>query len=462
MKILFVYPLHIRAFEQALGVLYVSAVLKQHGHETRLFRLNEQEDWNFEKNSPVVEKRFLDVLHHFKPDIVGMSLFITNFHRGQLFAKWIKKNTDIKIVLGGAGPTVEPERMLNQSEADFLCVGEGEYAVLDLVEAIERGGDTTHIPNIWVKQNGQIVENEVRPLVEDLDSIPFPDREVIRDEFENGNVKWASFISSRGCPYQCTYCHNPYLQKLYRNKGRFGRKRSIKNLLEEIKTVKSMYEIEGVTFSDDTFTFDSNRILEFCTAYAEQISLPFQCQTRPNHVTKEIFHALKNAGCQQVNIGLEAGNDWQRNKVLKRHMSKDQILNAISNGKDAGLKVFTFNIIGVPYETEETIWDTIRLNRLARPAGVTHTLFMPLTRSEAKDICDKEGWTIKEINAGYYDCVFLEQPSISSRKLIGYQHVFDLYVYCPRWIYPIVHLLRFLWETAPPIEDRGLFSRMQE
>ena len=99
-----------------------------------------------------------------------------------------------------------------------------------------------------MKQNGQIVENEVRPLVEDLDSIPFPDREVIRDEFENGNVKWASFISSRGCPYQCTYCHNPYLQKLYRNKGRFGRKRSIKNLLEEIKTVKSMYEIEGVTF----------------------------------------------------------------------------------------------------------------------------------------------------------------------------------------------------------------------
>ena len=73
-----------------------------------------------------------------------------------------------------------------------------------------------------------------------------------------------------------------------------------------------MYEIEGVTFSDDTFTFDSNRILEFCTAYAEQISLPFQCQTRPNHVTKEIFHALKNAGCQQVNIGLEAGNDWQK------------------------------------------------------------------------------------------------------------------------------------------------------
>ncbi|HHT9158675.1 MAG TPA: hypothetical protein ACFYEH_02315 [Candidatus Brocadiaceae bacterium] len=100
MKVLLVYPLHIRAFEQALGVLYVSAVLKQHGHETKLFRLNKEEDWNFEKNPSVIEKRFLDVLHHFKPDIVGMSLFITNFHRGQCYKGNISRFKECRLPTG--------------------------------------------------------------------------------------------------------------------------------------------------------------------------------------------------------------------------------------------------------------------------------------------------------------------------------------------------------------------------
>lgn len=461
MKVLLIYPLHIRSFEQPLGILYLSAVLKQHGHETNLFKLTEQEDWNCDKNPSVVEKKFLNVVNHFKPGLIGISLLSTNFYRGKLFVEWIKKNTDIKIVLGGAGPTVEPEKMLSQSEADFLCVGEGEYAMLDLVQALEEGRGTTNIANIWAKQNGKILKNDVRHLVEDLDTIPFPDRELIRNEFENQNIEWVSLISSRGCPYQCSYCHNPHLQRLYRGKGQFLRKRRVEKLIEELKEVKSNYGVKGVTFSDDTFTIDSERILKFCPVYADEIALPFQCQTRANHVSKEVLGALKNAGCREVHIGLEAGNDYQRNEILKRYMSREQILNAISDAKEAGLKVVTFNIIGAPYETEETIWDTIHLNRLSKADGVCHTIFMPLAGSEAKDICNKEGWTIREINAGYYSEVFLEQPSISPRKLIGYQYVFDLYVYCPRWLFPIIHLLRFLWETAPLIEDRRLLSRIQ-
>lgn len=461
MKILLIYPLHIRSFEQPLGILYLSAVLKQHGHETGLFKLTEEEDWNCDKKPLVVKERLLDVVNHFKPGLIGISLLSTNFYRGKLFVEWIKKNTDIRIVLGGAGPTVEPERMLNQSNADFLCVGEGEYAMLDLVKALEEERDTTNIANIWAKQNGKILKNDVRPLVEDLDTIPFPDRELIRDEFKNGNIKWVSLISSRGCPYQCSYCHNPHLQRLYHGKGQFLRKRRTEKLIEELKEVKFSYDVKGVTFSDDTFTIDTKRILEFCPAYAEEIALPFQCQTRANHVNKEVFDALKNAGCREVHMGLEAGNDYQRNQVLKRNMSKEQILTAISDAKKAGLSVVTFNIIGAPYETEETVWETINLNRLSRPDGVCHTIFMPLPASGAKEICVKEGWPIREITAGYYDEVFLEQPSIFPRKLIGYQYVFDLYVYGPRWLYPVIHLFRLLKEKCPPLDDRRLSSRIQ-
>ena len=461
MKVLLVYPMHIRAFEQPLGLLYVSSVLKQYGHEIIFLKLTQQEDWTFEKDSSGVERRFIENLNHLKPSIVGISLLSTNFHRGRFFARWVKKNSDAKVVLGGAGPTVEPERMLSQSAADFLCMGEGEYATLDLVQAVEEGRDATRIANIWAKQNGNIIRNDVRPLVEELDTIPFADREFIQDEFESGNIEWANFVSSRGCPYQCTYCHNPYLQKLYRGKGRFVRKRSIENLIEELNYVKSNYGINGVTFSDDTFTIDSKRVLEFCKKYSKEIGLPFQCQTRADHVSKEILHTLKDAGCRQVNVGLEAGNVRQRNKVLKRSMSSDQILSAISDAKKVGMKVSTFNIIGAPYETEETIWETIYLNRLAQPDIATHTIFMPLAGSEAKEICVREGWNIREINEGYYGAVFLEQPSISPQKLIAYQQVFDLYVYCPRWAYPIVYLLRLLWEAAPPIENRRLLARIQ-
>lgn len=461
MKVLLIYPLHIRSFEQPLGVLYVSSVLKQYGHEVELFRLTEQEDWNFEIDSLIVQKRFLEFVYKYKPQVIGISLLSTNFYRGVLFTQWIRKNFNIKIVLGGAGPTVEPERMLSQSEADFLCVGEGEYAALDLLEALEKGRDTKNIANIWVKEGGKIVaKNDVRPLVENLDTIPFPDRELIRDEFEKGLIEWTSFISSRGCPYKCTYCHNPYLQELYRNKGRFVRMRSVGNLLKEIKKVKSEYEMNKIVFSDDTFTLDRNRIEKFCKIYSQDIGLPFQCQTRANHVDEGILRRLKEVGCHEVHMGLEAGNDCLRNTVLRRDMSKDQILRAISAAKAVGLKVATFNLIGVPYETEETIWETISLNRMARPTYVFHTIFMPLAGSDAKKICEKEGWRIREINNGYYGSAFLEQPSISPSKLISYQQVFDLYVYCHRWLYPIISLLRIVLERAPPIENRKLLSRI--
>lgn len=458
MRVLFVYPGRIDRGEQPLGLMYLSGFLKQHGHETRLFRLRPEEDGNFNYHMPRIRERFSEELTSFNPGLIGFSVIVTVFSRAKTLAKWAKDQSNAKLVFGGANPTVEPERTLVESEADFVCVGEGEHALLDLVIALEQNRATTGIPNIWAKVDGRIYRNDVRQLVEDLDMLPWPDRELIRENFQSGDIEWASFISARGCPYQCTYCHNPYLQELYDGKGRYVRFRDVHATIAEIKNVKSRFGVSRVTFSDDTFTLNKERILQFCQIYAKEVTLPFQCQSRPNALDKEVCLALKAAGCESVHIGLEAGNDRLRNEVLKRNLSREQILSALSEARDAGLRTATFNMVGVPFETEQTIWETIRLNRIARPDVLCHTIFMPLTGSKAKQICEEKGWPMKGIDASYYHAVFLEQPSISPPKLLAYQKLFDLYVYAPKFLHPLIHALRILWEHFP--ETRKLHQRV--
>ena len=452
-----VYPQPINASEQPLGVLYIGALLRQHGHEVDLFYLTAEED-HYPHAWGKAISRWEERLSMFRPGVIGFSVIVTAFARSLALAQHAKERCSAPIVFGGANPTVEPERTIAEPAVDMVCVGEGEHAMLELVTALEQGEDTSGIANIWVKRDGEIIRNEVRPLVEDLDSLPYPDRSLIAEEMLNGRVRRASFITSRGCPYQCAYCHNPYLQELYRGKGRFVRFRSADSVIDEIKQVTSSYGVAGVTFSDDTFTLNRKRTLEFCQAYQQEVGLPFLCQTRANHADEPILVALKEAGCEEVHIGLESGNDRLRNEVLYRQMERDDIIRTFALARQLGIRASSFNMIGIPFETERTLWDTIDLNRQVRPDKLIHTIFAPLAGSRAKEICEENGWQMAEINASYYTHAFLKQPSISSRKLIGYQYVFDLYVYASKFLYPIIHLVRFLWEHVPG--GRSLHHRL--
>jgi len=458
MRVLFVYPGQIRSTEQPLGLMYVSGLLKQHGHETRLFDLTREEDFSFEARFPEIEKRLMDELTSFSPQIVGFSFAVNVFNKAKTLTELIKKYSNTMVIFGGAGPTVEPDRLLVESVADMICVGEGEHAMLDVVAALAADRDMTGIPNIWCKVDGRIFRNDVRPLVEDLERLPWPDRDLIGQQFEEGNIEWVSFISARGCPYHCTYCHNPYLQELYKGKGCYVRLRNIGGLIAEIKDVVAKYNPPRITFSDDTFTFSKQRIMEFCHTYAREIALPFQCQTRANHLDLEICQALKDAGCEGVNIGIEAGNDYIRNQIWERNMSREDIISAFSQAHEAGLKTGSFNIIGAPFEREENIWETIELNRLIRPDSLMHTIFMPFSGSKAKRICEEQGWPMRPPSAPYYQEIILEQPSISPRKVLSFQEMFKLYVYGNRFLYPLFHLLQVLWEHFP--EGRKLHHRI--
>ncbi|MEK6820224.1 MAG: radical SAM protein, partial [Nanoarchaeota archaeon] len=320
-----------------LGIMYLSAALKKEGHETALFYFRRRD--------------FLEKLKRFKPDILAYSI-TTGAHREYIaLNRKIKKSLNAVSVFGGPHPTFYPE-MIEENGVDAICRGEGEEAFVEFVNKLEKGKSTDRVKNFWIKRGKRIIKNPVRKLKENLDELPFPDREVVykTDRFFL-DFKMKRFMASRGCPFKCTYCFNRQYNQLYKNKGRIVRCRSVDNLLEEIKQVKSRYPTKLIKFVDDTFILDKIWLEEFCDKYRKEIGLPFICNIRADLVTEDIVEQLKKAMCIAVYIGIESGNEKARREVLERNMSDEQILNACRLFRKYGIKIIAQNMLGLPGET---------------------------------------------------------------------------------------------------------------
>jgi len=438
---LFIYPGNVDG-EHPLGLLYLSSVLKKAGHETDLFHLTPY------KTEQIIGKGLLSTSHMlkkvetFKPDIVGFSVSSSEYLLCLDWARKIKDKFDIPIIFGGPHPTVDPLGTLSEKHVDMICVGEGEEALVELLNAIENGKNITKIKNIWVKKNGHIYRNTLRPLIENIDALPYPDRDLIEIEYLNNKWNGASFMTSRGCPFQCSYCINHFLQKLYKNKGSYVRYRNVRNVIDEIKYVIEKYKIEKLTFIDETFSFNKKHIIELCKIYEKEVGLPFVCQTRANVVDKKIFLALKNAGCEIVHIGIESGNEFIRNSVMNRNMNEESILNAFKLAKEVGLRTSAYNMVGLPYETESMIWDTIKLNREAKPDETLCTILSPFKGTELEKVCRENKWIKNDISESYYTEMTHEIPTISCEDVISYQQLFQLYINLPEKYFPLINSLR--------------------
>lgn len=347
---------------------------------------------------------------------------------------------------------MDPENTISEKSIDAICVGEVEHALLELVTKMENGEDITKIENIWIKKSGNISKNPVRPLIQDLDSLPYPDRDLINRRYISNST--ANFITSRGCPYHCSYCINEYLQELYRGKGRFLRYRGIDNVIDEIKLVVKKYGIRDILFSDETFTSNKKRVIEFCKIYKKEIDLPFLCQTRADTVTRDVFVALKQANCRGVAIGVETGNDFLRNNVLNRKLSREDILNAFKLAREVGQRTTSFNMVGVPYETEKTIWETINLNKEVQTDYSECSIFIPFKGTKLRELCEEKRWIKQELSEAFIDyktctTTLQELPSISSKKIIAYHRLFESYIKFPTKYYPLLNFLKLLWIYAP-------------
>ena len=379
MKILFVYnDINVKGGAKSynFGVGILSAILKQKGHDVQLlynydnFRLSD----------------FRERIRHFGPDIVAFNTDFSQFPYMQKMCRSLRGES-IFTIAGGPHPSLFPQCLEETDGLHAICRGEGEGAVAELVDRIGNNGDIDHIQNLWIKKgDGEIVKNSCRPFVENLDLLPFGDRaafdyqSVIDSDYDR-----AVFMMSRGCPFDCTYCGSPAMGKL--QAGKYVRFRSVDSGLEEIKQVLGQYRVKSIFFADDVFTIDKNYVAEFARKYKQEIGIPFEVTTRVESSSREMFQALKDAGCWRVAIGIESGNEQFRREYLNRRMTNTQIVRAFDDARRAGLVTKSYNIVGFPFETPELFRDTIRINQEVNPDTHVCYIFNPYPGTRLFDLC---------------------------------------------------------------------------
>jgi len=417
MKVCLVYPdiggvehYGARKFYHGLG--YISSVLKSAGHETVLLYLQTEP----------TEEAFLQEINRLAPGVVAFSATTHQFPYVAKCARWIKEALPgVWTIVGGAHPTLVPEEVIGTPGVDVACVGEGEHPVLDWVTALQTGNDVTQIPNLWLRQGEMVIRNPLRPLMADLDELPFADRELFDfHQILARNDGWVDMMAGRGCPYGCSYCCNPSLRDRFKGLGKYVRFRSVENVLSEIRSLAGRYRIKTLNFQDDVFTLDRDWTLQFCQAYGEQFSFPFWINTRVERINdEEMVVALARAGCRGVRIGIESGNERLRAEILKRHMSNDEIRQAFTLASKHGLNVYTCNMLGVPGETAAMIEETIALNRELAPADLQFSVFYPYPMTELYDLCVREGYLGQgESLTSYYERKsILHLPTLTSEEL---------------------------------------------
>jgi len=218
---------------------------------------------------------------------------------------------------------------------------------------------------------------------------------------------------------------------MYKGKGKYVRFRSVDNIFKEIKELIKKYGnyVKNIEFYDDTFTLDKKRINEFCKRYPKEIGIPFNINARVDAVDLEIFKSLRKAGCVRVSIGIESGDPYIRNKILKRNMTDEQIITSFKDAKKVGLKTYAFNMVGIPFETKESIKKTIELNKKCQPDYVGVSIFNAFKGTEIYDICEKNNWLKKSYARSYFRESNINHPNFSIFKLRKIRNSFGFKVF---------------------------------
>jgi radical SAM superfamily enzyme YgiQ (UPF0313 family) len=408
------------------GIMQLSACLKQAGHETYL-AIAAQED-------PI--KLALDV----QPDIVGYSVR-TGSHQyyydlNRQVRSALKDRAPFS-VFGGPHPTFFPE-MIREEGVDGVCIGEGDDAIVDLANSLANGGVKPDLPNWWLKLEDEIVRNPVRPLIHQLGDLPLPDRELIYSKHKYSRVTPIKhFMGSRGCPYDCTYCFNHAYYEIYA-KARRGNQRPVDLIIKEANWVRSKWPLQQVIFIDDLFIIYDDWLEEFADKWPKEVGLPFFCNVRANLIVKgpHKVELLKRAGCGTASMGVEAANDNIRLQLLKRRMTREDMIKAGNMVRDAGIHITTTNMLGLPSSTLQDDLDTMRLNAAAHISFAHSFLFQPYPGTELAQFAQDKDYVkgnlddIKEI-AWEHSIMVFDNPE-EKGQVEHLQRLFAIGVEWPR------------------------------
>jgi len=405
MKVALVFPrFKYPSGDMPLGIAYIAASIQKHCPETEVDLI----DTTFEKDPEETLEQAFQTKNY---DMVGVSIMTSMLNDALSVAVLAKKHSPrAKILFGGPHATVMPEQTLNNDIVDAVVIGEGEET---FVEIIRGKGDFSCVAGVWYKQDGTIIKNESRLPIADLDALDFPIRQKLPIEkyiknnavmdHINPKARCIGLLATRGCPYRCSYCQ-PTLDKIF---GKKFRKRSVSNIIDELKFLKEEYDIDSFLFEDDTFIIDAKWVHDFCDQLIESgLNLNWFCNVRANLVTRELISKMKSAGLKKVGIGIESGSQRILDKIYQKDITIEQVKNSVDILKDLNIKILGYVMVGAPTETREEIMQTIKL---ARTLNIDEAAFSITTPLPCTTLYEKSKELIKD-DIGSFDyynkCVY--------------------------------------------------------
>jgi radical SAM superfamily enzyme YgiQ (UPF0313 family) len=353
-----------------LGLMILSNLLKEEGHTVDLF-------------IEPAERRILKRVKEFHPHITGFSCTTGTEGWAVTLARKIKEECETLTLMGGPHPTFFPE-IIHRDGVDVICRGEGEHALVELAEAVDNQKPFHEIQNLWAKNEGRTYQNPIRDLVEDLDSLPFPDFSLY-EKYVSLNpyyINMYPIMATRGCPSSCAYCYNCLYRKMVRGKGNYLRRRSPGSLVREILTAKERHGVRKLLVEDDSFLSDEEWFKELHSLYLKEVNMPFTCQVEARTVTDERTRLLKEMGCINIRIGIETGDEKLRRGVLKKQVSTEELRRAARIVKANGINLQSFNMFGLPGEDQDHALKTYLLNRELGVDFVWTSLLQPYPGTE--------------------------------------------------------------------------------
>lgn len=366
-----------------LGICYIAAVLEKNGIKASIIDA-EAENLSCDKIIQMLEKS--------QTDIVGITSTTVAFHRALQLAQAIKKNKkDMPVIIGGPHVSCLPKYAMSFDCFDAAVYGEGEYTMLELVNAIKSGKGIKDIPGIVYRENGEIKLSKPREYIKDLDELPYPARHLLPDKnlYNPPPMNYLkkpvlSVVTSRGCPNQCNFC----------DKAVFGNRfrcHSAKRVVDEIEFLIKEFGAKEISIVDDTFTVNKERVFEFCRLLKERnIKINWNARVSENTITKEMLTEMRKAGCWYIEIGIETGNP-EVLKFIRKGTTLERMREIVTWANKLGMIVKGFFIIGHQIDTDETIRQTIEFAKSIPLTDIVATILTPFPNTEVHRIAEQYG-----------------------------------------------------------------------
>jgi anaerobic magnesium-protoporphyrin IX monomethyl ester cyclase len=345
-----------------LGLAYMAALLTERNYDVKVVDLNVGRD--------------KQAIPYNSWDLVGITLDTSRYYKGMEYGRMLKSK-GTRVVVGGPHASFMADEILGSGSADYVVRGEGEHTMLELVEALNQGGNLEHIKGLSYRSDNQIIHNAKRAYSDDLDTLPFPARDLLdMDKYRTsklGTRSITSILTSRGCPYQCSFCASSKLA------GTFWRARSVQSIVEEIQFVKNTYGYRAFAFVDDNFTLNPQRVIDLCEEiYQRGWDIHWWCFSRADTIVKntEMVSLMYEAGCRSTYIGIESSNQETLDSYNKK-ISADISREAIAVLKENKIEMTASFIIGGLNEDKKMVEDTLRFAKSLNPNTVSFTILTP-------------------------------------------------------------------------------------